>query len=134
MNYYADKGYLSEKNLGIACKYGSIPFIPFHRNMKRASEDKMLIWRVMFEFFRDHSEEFMKHYHQRSNVESAFSMMKRKFGSYLKARSSVGRENEVLCKALCHNICVLIQEMFELGIKVDFREVTPLEFMCKIEV
>jgi len=76
----------------------------------------------------------MKHYHQRSNVESAFSMMKRKFGSYLKARSSVGRENEVLCKALCHNICVLIQEMFELGIKVDFREVTPLEFMCKIEV
>jgi len=131
---YADKGYLSEKNLGIAFRYGAIPFIPFHRNMKRASGDKMLIWRVMFEFFRDHSEEFMKHYHQRSNVESAFSMMKRKFGSYLRARSSVGRENEVLCKALCHNICVLIQEMFELGIKVDFQEMTPLEFMCKIEL
>ena len=58
----------------------------------------------------------MKHYHKRSNVESAFSMMKRKFGNYLRARSSIGRENEVLCKAVCHNICVLIQEMFELGI------------------
>jgi len=25
-------------------------------------------------------------------------------------------------KVLCHNVCVLIQEMFELGIEVDFLE------------
>jgi len=129
---YADKGYLSEKNLGIAIKQGVIPFIPFKKNTKDSEQDKMLIWRVMFKFFKDNKEEFNKHYHLRSNIESVFSMMKRKFGCYLRAKTSVARDNEILCKALCHNICVLIQEMFELGVKVDFQEAAP-EFMCKIE-
>ena len=76
----------------------------------------------------------MKHYHKGSNAESVFSMMKRKFGIYVRGRCSTSQENEVLCKALCHNICVLIQEMFELGIKVHFQEVAPPELMCKIEL
>ena len=130
----ADKGYMSEKNLGIIFDNGAIPFIPFIRSVRQTSEDKLPIWNAMFRFFRDHKEEYMRHYHKRSNAESVFSMMKRKFGSNLRARNSLAQENEVLCKALCHNICVLIQEMFELGIKVDFREKEPLEFMCKIEV
>ena len=28
--------------------------------------------------------------------------------------------NEVLLKVLCHNICVVIHEMFELGIEPNF--------------
>jgi len=31
--------------------------------------------------------------------------------------------NEVLCKIICHNICVVIQEMHELGIEPDFSSV-----------
>lgn len=27
--------------------------------------------------------------------------------------------NEVLCKIVCHNICILISAMFELGIDLD---------------
>jgi hypothetical protein len=30
--------------------------------------------------------------------------------------------NEVLCKLICHNICVLIQETHELGVEVDFQK------------
>ena len=130
----ADKGYLSQKNLGIVFDNGAIPFIPFIRSVRQTSEDKLPIWNAMFKFFKDHKEEYMQHYHKRSNAESVFSMMKRKFGSNLRARNSLAQENEVLCKALCHNICVLIQEMFELGIKVDFQEMATQEFMCKIEV
>jgi transposase len=130
----ADKGYISQKNLYIVHKHGAIPFIPFISNVKRTTGNKLPIWNIMFRFFRDHKEEFMKHYHKRSNAESVFSMMKRKFGSYVRSRNSIAQENEILCKALCHNICVLIQEMFELDIKVDFQEVTPQEFMCKIEL
>ena len=130
----ADKGYLSERNLGIIFQHGAIPFIPFGKHVKQTTENKLPIWNIMFRFFRDNKEEFMRHYHKRSNAESVFSMMKRKFGSYVRGRHSVSQENEVLCKALCHNICVLIQEMFELGIKVDFQEVTSPEFMCKIDL
>jgi hypothetical protein len=28
--------------------------------------------------------------------------------------------NEALCKVLCHNLCVVIQEMHELGIEATF--------------
>ena len=76
----------------------------------------------------------MEHYHQRSNVESVFSMMKRKQGVNLKTKSDIGQVNEIMCKCLVHNICVLIQEMFELGIMVDFHEDIIEEFMCKIEL
>jgi transposase len=130
----ADKGYLSEKSLGFIFQHGAIPFIPFKNNVKYSTENKSPIWNIMFRFFKDNKKEFMRHYHKRNNAESVFSMMKRKFGSNVRGKSSLVQENEILCKALCHNICVLIQEMFELGIKVDFSEVTIQEFMCKIEM
>lgn len=37
-------------------------------------------WGKMFGYFMYRREEFMAHYHQRSNVETTFSMIKRKFG------------------------------------------------------
>jgi len=85
----------------------------------------------MFVFFRDHKEEFMAHYHLRSNAESTFSMMKRKQGTYLRSRKGIAQVNEILCKALVHNICVLIQETFESGIQVDFESLAEDELMCK---
>jgi len=130
----ADKGYLSERNLGIIFAHGAIPFIPFKKNTKDTQENRLPIWNIMYRLFKENKEEFDRHYHKRSNVESVFSMMKRKFGPHIRGKSSLSQENEVLCKALCHNICVLIQEMFELGIKVDFSEIPAQEFMCKIEL
>jgi transposase len=62
----------------------------------------------MLRYFKNHKEDFMKHYHKRSNVETVFSMVKRKFGSHVRSKYSIAQENEVLCKALCHNIVVLI--------------------------
>jgi hypothetical protein len=38
----------------------------------------------------------------------------------LRSKSDTGQINEALCKVLCHNICVLIQEMHELGIEPAF--------------
>lgn len=47
-------------------------------------------------------------------------MIKGKFGSHLRSKSDTGQINEALCKVLCHNVCVLIQEMHELGIEPAF--------------
>ena len=62
----------------------------------------------------------MAHYHRRSNVETAFSMIKRKFGDSLRSKCDTSMINEALCKILCHNIVVVIHEMYELGIRPDF--------------
>jgi len=47
-------------------------------------------------------------------------MMKRKFGDSVRSKSDTAMVNEVLCKVLCHNLCVLIAEWYELGIEPDF--------------
>ncbi len=59
-------------------------------------------------------EAYMEHYHKRSNIETAYSMIKGKFGSALRSKSDTGQINEALCKILAHNICVLIQAMHAL--------------------
>ena len=63
---------------------------------------------------------FLPQYHQRSNVESTFSMIKAKFGDGLRSRTKTAKVNEALCKVLCHNLCCVIQSMFELKIEANF--------------
>ena len=62
----------------------------------------------------------MECYHKRSNVETTFSMIKAKFGDSLRSKTKTAQINEALCKVLAHNLCCLIQSMFELEIKPDF--------------
>lgn len=47
-------------------------------------------------------------------------MVKTKFGGSLKSKSLVGQTNELYCKFLAHNICVLIHGIYELGIEPEF--------------
>lgn len=74
----------------------------------------------MYGYFMYHREEFLEHYHKRSNAETAFSAIKAKFGDSLRSKSDVGQVNEALYKILCHNICVLVQCIHWLGIEPTF--------------
>jgi hypothetical protein len=69
-----------------------------------------------YHFFRLNEEEYMAKYHKRSNVESTFSAVKRKFGDAVRSKTDTAMVNEVLCKFLCHNLTCLIQEQETLGI------------------
>jgi transposase len=53
-------------------------------------------------------ERFLEHYHQRSDIETAYSMMKAKFGDSLRSKSDVGQIYEALSKVLCHNLWMLL--------------------------
>lgn len=116
----ADKAYSSRKCYDLAADLQAIAFIPFKKNATGKSFGSST-WSKMYGYFMLHREEFMKHYHQRSNIESTFSMIKKKFGSSVRSRDITAQKNEVLLKILCHNICVVNQEMHELGISVDFH-------------
>lgn len=116
----ADKAYLSKKNLNFINQIGAIPYIPFKKNTKGSGNG--MFWAQMYRYFQHNQEEFMQHYHERSNVETTFSMIKRKQSMRLRTRKDTSQTNEILVKCLVHNICVLIQEYFELGIDVDFAK------------
>lgn len=65
-------------------------------------------------------EEFLAHYHKRSNVATTFSMIKRKVGDSLRSKTDTAQVAETMAKVLCHNIVVLIHEAYELGIAPVF--------------
>ena len=48
-------------------------------------------------------------------------MIKAKFGQRLRSRTLTAQINEALCKVLCHNLCVVIQSVHELGIETNFE-------------
>jgi transposase len=99
--------------------FGATPFIPFKSSTVVPKDNS--VWAKMYHLFMFNRESFMAHYHKRSNVESAFSMIKRKFGSSVRGKSDVAQVNEVLAKVLCHNICVLILATHELGLEPIFH-------------
>jgi transposase len=77
----------------------------------------------MYHYYSLNQERFMQQYHKRSNFETAFMMIKAKFGVALRSKTEGAQINEALCKVLCHNICCLIQSMYELGLKPKFWSV-----------
>jgi Transposase DDE domain len=112
----ADMGYLSESNFAAITDSGATPFIPFKRN----STERSGLWSKMYHYFHLNKDDFLARYHQRSNVESTFSMMKAKFGDSVRSKLDVSMKNEVLCKCLCHNLCCLIQASYELDLEPVF--------------
>ena len=73
--------------------------------------------------FMFHREKYLKHYHQRSNVESAVQMVKSKFGNCVFSKSDVAMKNEVVCKFICHNIYCAIHAIYDLGLDPKFGNV-----------
>jgi transposase len=109
----ADKGYTGAPNHDAIAKVGATPYIMFKLN---ATENPGGLFAKMFHYFQFNREDFLAHYHRRSNVESTISMIKAKFGDAVRSKTEVAARNEVLAKVLCHNICCLISAMYELGI------------------
>lgn len=122
----ADKGYMSAENVRKIARHKAKPFIPLKSNQgDNPRLNPSLAFREMYHYFMFRREDFLRHYHKRSNVETTFSMMKRKFGDFVRSKSDVAMINEVLCKVLCHNIVVLIHEMCALGIEPNFCAEIP---------
>ncbi len=117
----ADKAYSSRKNLRAIQAVGGVAYIPFKNRTTGMGKSFDGLWNRMWHYYAFNRSTFLEHYHKRSNVETVFSMVKAKFGASVRAKTPVAQVNEVLCKILAHNLCVLIQSMYELGIDPTFR-------------
>jgi transposase len=116
----ADKAYSGRANLDLVASHGAEPYnIPFRSNSR--PDPKSPVWNKLYHLFAFKRDEFLPHYHLRSNVESTFSAIKRKFGDSVRSKTRIAQINEVLMKVLAHNIVCLIHEMHELGVTPSFE-------------
>lgn len=125
-DFCADKGYLSGRNFALIKYLGGNAFIPFKKNTTANSHSRSgyrSYFKSAYHFFKENREEYLKRYHKRSNIESTFSMIKRKFGNNIRCKNEVSQDNEILAKILAHNICVLIQEIFLNKVNVNFTDI-----------
>lgn len=124
-DFTADKGYLSGKSFALINNLGGQAFIPFKKNTTGSSNSKSKYrsyFKQAYRFFREHQQDYLNHYHKRSNIESCFSMIKRKFGNNIKCKKETSQDNEILARVLAHNICVLVQELFLNNININFNK------------
>ncbi|MGC2235699.1 MAG: transposase [Pyrinomonadaceae bacterium] len=116
----ADAAYLSKDNMKTAVDNGAYPYIAWKSNSRATEKEGNELWNKLFHYFSLNKEKFLERYHQRSNSETAFSMIKAKFSDRLRSKNRTAQTNEALCKILCHNLCCLIQSIYEFGLKPEF--------------
>jgi len=89
----ADKAYDAEWLHQYCFEHGIQTIIPKKKNIRRGRFRKKQM--------KNYSEEI---YHQRSNIESGFSAIKRKYGGSVSGKSLSAINSELSCKALAHNL------------------------------
>jgi transposase len=114
-----DKAYSSRANLELIKNVGAVPYIPFKRSVT-GKHGGFNTWGKMYHYFLYKHDEFLEHYHKRSNVETVFHAVKTKFRDNLRSKDKTAQVNELLLKILCYNITVVIQEISTLGIRGEF--------------
>jgi transposase len=117
----ADMAYSSRLNLQLVANEGSKAYIPFKKNATGRAGGST-IWKKMYHYFQLNRDDFMEHYHKRSNIEATNAAIKRKFGETLKSKNPTAQVNELLAKIIAYNLTVVIHEMYENGIQPEFLQ------------
>jgi transposase len=120
----ADPAYSSAKNHEIVDDLGAKAFILFKKNA--TGKNRGRLWRKAYHYFQLNKDEFLEHYHKRSNAETTFSAIKMKFGETIKSRNRVAQENELLCKIIAYNITVLIRKIIEINVDFELFSLTHI--------
>jgi hypothetical protein len=111
----ADKAYTSGPNFEAVARHGGTLYAAFKNNTTGAVGG---LFEKMYHLFCLNREEYLRHYHKRSNVESTFSAVKRKFGEMVRSKTDTAQRNEVLAKFVCQNVTCLISAAYELGLPI----------------
>jgi transposase len=109
---YADSGYLSANNCWVIRGKGGTPYIRPKKTTKPKRKNNTA-FSEMIESYFENTAEWMKKYHQRSNIEAVFSAMKRKLGGYVTSIKRCIQHTEVALKIIVYNLMILVKKIVE---------------------
>lgn len=116
-----DGRYWCKENCKKINEVGAKPYFKVWKNWSGKSRGCMP-WKKMNLEFQDNSEEYGKHYHKRSNVESTNHSKKVIHGNKVYSRLKSARINEETLRWINHNINVLNRAKYEWKINPNFME------------
>ncbi len=102
-----DKGYLSRANFQFCADKKGCAFIPFKSNSTCRPKSKPA-WKFSFNLWEKFNTIYMSIYHQRSKIESVFSVIKKRFGDKVSCKSSSMRRKEIALRLIAYNLKILI--------------------------
>jgi transposase len=83
---HLETGYGSFSNYDAIQAHGAVPYIAFKSIHTGRGGG---LWKRMYHYWQFNRDEFLQHYHKRSNVESTFSMIKAKFGDAVRSKTDI---------------------------------------------
>jgi len=104
---FADRGYLSRSNFQFCMDKGGCAFIPFKKNSRGGSMGSPA-WKFAFNLWKKCRWIYENIYHQRSKVESVFSVIKKRFGDKVNCKSVIMRRKEIALRLIAYNLRILI--------------------------
>jgi len=104
---FADKGYLSRANFQLCMDKKGCLFSPFKKNSRGGSRGSSA-WKFAFNLWSKCKWIYESIYHQRSKVESVFSVIKKRFGDKVSCKSAIMRRKEIALRLIAYNLRILI--------------------------
>jgi len=111
---FGDKGYSSRNNCQLTADKHGVPYLHFKDNATNKAKGKPA-WIISIRAYKNNTEEWLSVYHLRSIVESVFSSIKRRWGSFLRSHGKWMQKRELSLKVLSYNIkqVLLVQYAME---------------------
>ena len=111
-NVYADSGYLSVNNCWVIKEKVGTPYIR-PKKTTTGGRNNGSAFTEMIERYKENKEDWMKNYHQRSNIEAVFSSLKRKLGGYVTSIKRGIQHVEIALKIIVYNLMILARKIVE---------------------
>jgi len=102
-NVFGDKAFSSRKNCQLVASKKGIPYLCFKDNATSKAKGNQA-WIVSFRAYTRNKEKWLKIYHLRSLVESVFSAIKKRWGSFLRSKKRWMQKKELSLKVFAYNV------------------------------
>lgn len=98
-----DSAYMNRITCNLIKELGRTPYIWPKKNTVNNAKGSQA-WARMVRLFENDPEEFKRHYHARSTVESVFNSIKTRYGNALRCTNRIAQRREIGLRVICHNI------------------------------
>jgi hypothetical protein len=102
-NVLGDKAFSSRNNCQLVVDKNGTPYLCFRKNVRSNAKGKPA-WILSFRAYKHDSETWLAVYHLRSIIESVFSSIKKRWGSFLLSRKRWMQKKELALKVFSYNV------------------------------